>query len=133
MQFITLADYLLLPFYLAIIYLIAYRFRNRKYPPGHSWRPYFIPGLTVKLVGGVFIGLIYQYYYGGGDTANYFIHSQVINSAFSDSPVKWFNLLLHIPDWYDSEYQEYISQMQWYSSNANYIVSSVGALVGILC
>lgn len=132
MQFITLADYLLLPFYLLIVYGLAYGFRNRNYPEGHPWRRYFIPGLTLKIVGGIFIGLIYQYYYGGGDTAMYFIYSKVINSAFSESPVMWFRLLFHMPAWYESAYQPYISQIIWYESSANYIVSSIAALPGIL-
>jgi hypothetical protein len=113
--------------------MIAYRFRNSKYPPGHAWRPYFIPGLTVKLIGGIFIGLIYQYYYGGGDTAHYFLQSKIINSAFFESPVKWFKLLLHLPEWYDPAYSEYISRMMWYESRSNYIVSSACALVGVFC
>lgn len=133
MQFITLTDFLLLPIYLVVIYLIAYKIRDTSYPVGHPWRPYFVPGLTVKLVGGIFIGLIYQYYYGFGDTANYFLQAKVINSSFLDSPIKWFQLILHRPDWWDPEYSEYISQMIWYKSKANFIVSSACAIVGVVC
>ena len=97
-QFITLLDYLLLPFYLGIIYLIAIKIRDSRYPPGHKWRPYFLPGLTAKIGGAIFIGLIYQYYYGGGgDTVNYFRHAEVINWSFNESFNKWLNLILHIP------------------------------------
>src|SRR5690606_21858858 len=104
MQFITLADYLLLPLYLVIIYTLAFAVRNRLYPEGHPWRRFFISGLTVKICGAIFIGLIYQYYYGGGDTSNYFKQAKVLNSAFVESPIKWFNLLFHIPEWYDGNY-----------------------------
>lgn len=131
MQFITLADYLLLPIYLLVVYGIAYSFRNRKYPVGHPWRPYFIPGLTVKIGGAVFIGLIYQYYYGGGDTVHYFNQGKMINSAFMESPVKWFNLVLHLPDWYDPDYSEYISQLFFYSTTNNYMVAAITAVVNI--
>lgn len=86
MQVITLLDYLLMPFYLTLIYVIAYRVRNTYYPPGHPWHPYFISGLTCKIFGAIGIGLIYQYYYGGGDTFNYFYHAQIINSSFGESP-----------------------------------------------
>ncbi len=133
MQFITLADYLLLPFYLIIIYAIAYNFRNRKYPLGHPWRPYFLPGLTVKIIGAIFIGLIYQYYYGGGDTFNYFYQARIVNSAFSESPVKWINLLLRIPAWYDGEYIQYTSRMEWYMDSHSYPVVAIAAFLGIFC
>src|SRR3954463_6834325 len=97
-QFISALDWALLPFVIGIIYAIAFTYRNRKYPKKHPLRKYFIPALTVKILGSLFIGLIYTYYYGGGDTFNYFYHSQVINSAFNESFEKWFNLLFHIPD-----------------------------------
>jgi len=90
-----------------------------------------MPGLIAKLLGAIFIGLIYQYHYGGGDTANYFFHTQVINSSFSESTVKWFNLILRLPPWYDGDYSAYISKMYWYESPAEYTVASIAAFLGI--
>ena len=132
MQFITLADYLLLPIYLGIIYMIAFRFRDSKYPPGHAWRPYFIPGLTVKIVGAIAIGLLYQYYYGGGDTANYFWQSKVLNEAFLESPFTWLKLVLHIPAGYESEVIDYTSRMEWYRATNNFTVIAFAGVAGIL-
>jgi hypothetical protein len=132
MQFITLLDYLLLPFFLVAIYLGAYFIRNSYYPEGHPWRKYFFPGLSVKIVGAILIGLLYQYYYEGGDTANYFYHAQVINSSFSESASKWVNLILRIPPWYDGNYSEYISKMYWYESPSEYTVACIAAFFGII-
>ncbi|PZF72029.1 hypothetical protein [Taibaiella soli] len=132
MQFITLTDYLLLPFYVVIIYMIAYRFRNNKYPEGHPWRPYFMPALTAKIVGAIFIGLIYQYYYGGGDTANYYLQGGIINSSMAEGPSKWFNLLFSIPEWYEPGYWNYISQLYWYNSVAEYTVCGITAVCRLL-
>lgn len=129
-QNITLLDYAILPFVLSVIYFIAFRFRNRNYPPGHPFRPYFITGLTLKIAGAVFIGLVYEYYYQGGDTMNYFMHAKIIDSAFDDSPVKWFNLLLHIPDQSTIGYYQYISRMQWYPDPASYSVAALTAFLG---
>lgn len=133
MQFITITDYLLLPFYLIVIYYFAYQIRNRKYPVGHPWRPYFLPGLTCKILGAITIGLIYQYYYGGGgDTMQYYRYSTLINSSFSESPKIWVNLLFRIPQWYDPEYWPYISQLGWYDTPTNYSVCSIAAIFGIV-
>ncbi|MCF3109931.1 hypothetical protein LL912_14210 [Niabella sp. CC-SYL272] len=129
---ITLLDYAILPFVLAAIYGISFRFRNRHYPPGHPYRPYFITGLTLKIIGAVFIGLVYEYYYKGGDTMNYFLHAKIINSAFDDSPVKWINLLLRIPDESTIGYYNYISRMYWYLDPASYSVAALAALFGTL-
>lgn len=131
MQFITLTDYLLLPFYIGIIYIIAGNIRKSKYPPGHPWRPYFMPALTLKVIGAIFIALIYQYYYKAGDTLYYFYQSRILNSALSESPLKWFNLLFHIPDWYSGEYSEYISQMEFYRALNGYVVVSISAFLSM--
>jgi hypothetical protein len=133
MPFITIIDYLLLPFYIVIIFLIAYNFREKNYPPGHPWRPYFIAGLLTKISGSIGIGLIYQYYYGGGDTANYFEHVKIINSALNESVVKWFNLITHSADFNDGDYfTYYTSKMYWYESPTEYTVAVVAAWLGLL-
>ena len=133
MQFITLADYFLLPFFLLIIYAVAYFIRKRDYPPGHPWYRYFMTGLTLKIVGAIFIGLIYQYYYGGGDTFMYFLTAKEINNSFTDSPEKWYKLIMHIPRWYDGEYYSYINRMPFYESTSEYAVAAIAAILGILC
>jgi len=128
---ITLLDYAILPFVLAAIYGIAFRYRNRHYPPGHPHRPYFITGLTLKIVGAVFIGMVYEYYYEGGDTMNFFHDAQIINSAFADSPVTWLNLLLHNPNEYTINYYNYISQLYWYQDAPSFSVAALAALIGL--
>ncbi len=129
MRYITILDFVILPFVLAIVYALAYQKRNKKYPNGHPWRRYFIPGLTVKIAGAIFIGMLYQYYYGGGDTFNYFRFGKVINSSLNESFIKWINLLFHIPDYYDAGYYPYTSEIPWYNATANYTVCSISALI----
>jgi hypothetical protein len=126
---LSVLDFALLPFYLAFVYLIAYKARNNKYPHNHPWRKYYIPALTIKICGAIFIGLIYGYYYKGGDTYYYFNQAQVLNSAFNESFEKWLNLLFHIPSVNDGNYYEYISKMEWYNDPASYTVVSITALL----
>lgn len=48
---------------------------------------YFIPGLMVRIFGGVMVCLIYEYYYHGGDTINYFKGSNcMLNLMFKNFP-----------------------------------------------
>lgn len=131
MQFITLLDYILLPIYLTLIFLFAVKFRDRFYPPGHPWRKYFLPGLTVKLLGAVGIGMIYQYNYGGGDTAVYYMQARVVNEAIMDDPFSGFKLLLHIPSFYSTDYQQYISRMEWYAGANMYVVIAIAAFFNL--
>jgi hypothetical protein len=124
-------NFLMLPFLLALVFGFAYSFRNRHYGKNHPWRRYFLPALSVKIFGAIFIGLIYAYYYKGGDTFNYFFHSQVINSSLDESVSKWFNLLLRIPEPTDGEYYEYITKMEWYLEPSTYTVASVTAFLSV--
>jgi hypothetical protein len=129
---ISILDYVLLPFFLAVLYAIAYKIRNKKYSFRHPWRKYFIPALTVKIFGAIFIGLIYAYYYRGGDTFNYFNQAVVINSALDESFIKWVNLLFHVPSAFDNNYYAYTSQIPWYSDPSSYTVCSIAAFLGVL-
>jgi hypothetical protein len=131
-QYLTIWDLLLSPFYLAVLIFIAKRIRDKKYPVGHPLRPYYLPGLYVKFAGAIFIALIYQYYYGFGDTFNYLIHARVINSSFLDSPILWVKLLLGVSPEEDPYIYTYSSQMMWYGEPATYTVSVIAALFGLL-
>jgi len=79
MELITPGDYFLLPFYLVVILLIARSIQNKYYPVDHPWRKYFMRGLLVKIAGAILIGLIYRYYWGYGDTYNYFFFGKLFN------------------------------------------------------
>lgn len=131
MNFITITDYLLAPLYVILIYWVALSICNKYYPKGHSLRKYFLQALSLKMLGALFIGLIYQYYYGGGDTSNFFYHAKVINSAFSDSIFRWLKLLLHLADRNDGQYFYYISQMEWYDDKGTYMICQITAFIGI--
>lgn len=131
MAFITLYDFILLPFYLLGIVWIGRMIRDRYYPEGDPWRPYFMPGLMARVAGAIFIGLIYQYYYGGGDTANYFVQAKVVGEAFWDSPLKWFNLVFRLASPYDPAYAAYMWKLYWYEAPQNFIVISAAALIGV--
>ena len=131
MQYITLLDYVLLPFVLGFVYFIAFRTRDKKYPQGHPWRKYYVAGLSVKLFGAVFNGMLHYYYYGGGDTFNFFFHSGIINSSIDDSFLKWLNLLFRLPAADSVDYYKYISQMYWYNDPSSYTVGAIAAVLSL--
>jgi len=128
---LSILDFALLPFYLGIVYLFAYRFRNKRYSKKNPLRRYYIPALTIKILGAIFIALIYGYYYKSGDTYYFFNQAQVLNSSFNESFGKWINLLFHIPTAKDPNYYGYISQMEWYNDSASYAVVSITAFLSV--
>jgi hypothetical protein len=131
-QYLTTWDLVLTPIYLLILVSIAKWMRDRKYPKGHPLRRYYLPGLYVKFGGAIFIALVYQYYYEGGDTYNFYSHSRIINSALDNSISNWLQLLIRrSPDSNPALYP-FTSQMEWYNDPSSYTVSVIGAVFGLL-
>jgi hypothetical protein len=124
-----LKDLLLTPFYLVIIYIFAYRFRKTN--TDKVTKRYYIPALTVKLIGAIALGLIYQYYYTGGDTYNFFENSRWIWYAFLDSPIKALDILIH-PGRFNPETYEYTCQMFFYHDPSSREVIRLSAVLGFL-
>ena len=71
MKFISLIDLLLGPIALFIILMISVLIRNKNIEQKPEYK-YYIAGLSLKLFGGISLVLIYTFYYGGGDTNQYY-------------------------------------------------------------
>jgi hypothetical protein len=121
----------LTPIFLLLLSFIARRRRDRLYPVGHPLRRYYLPGLYVKFAGVIFIALVYQYYYGEGDTFFFFDHARIINSALDDSFSSWIRLLLRTSPDEHPELYEYTSQLTFYRDKSSYTVASITAVLGV--
>jgi hypothetical protein len=89
---LTIFDLLLLPFYLLVIYFVSGYVQSKKIVknPLYKW---YRKGLFVKVFGAISLCLIYQFYYKGGDTVNYYETSRAIsNLIFKDSSL-FFDVL----------------------------------------
>ncbi|MCR5887050.1 hypothetical protein LRS06_04515 [Hymenobacter sp. J193] len=124
-------DLLLTPIFLLLIYLFAFAIRPQV--TNIYTRNYFIPALTVKLVGAIALGLIYQFYYHGGDTFNYFRHSTIMYEAFGDSFTLGLKLLTsngeRLP-----EFTKYTSRMIWWKPGSEeLVVIRIATVLGLFC
>lgn len=91
--YITFWDWLLMPFYLLIIFVIASIIRKRNIKSNPIYK-YFLRGLFAKIFGAICICLVYVYYYKeGGDTLRYHITGQVFVNLFFDSPLHLLEVL----------------------------------------
>jgi hypothetical protein len=128
---LTIWDFILTPIFILILSAIAKNLREKRYPAGHPLRNYFMKALYLKFAGAIFIALIYEYYYHGGDTYNFFEHSKIINSSFNDSFGTWIKLLTRQSVVENPEIYKYAAQMEWYTDAAAYTVAAIGAIFGI--
>ena len=91
-----------------------------------------MPAFALKIVGAILLGIIYQFYYKGGDTLNYWHQTQVINSAFDDSFGTWLRLVTASAEIYDVDVYKYTTQLLWYGrTTPEYLISMIGALIGL--
>ncbi|RNI30867.1 hypothetical protein EFA69_07115 [Rufibacter immobilis] len=125
-----LKDLLLTPIYLIMIYAIAYASRNKFTTP--KTKKYFIPALTVKIFGAIALGLVYQFYYHGGDTFRFFIESEKIYNPLLDSPKIGIKLLLATGE-FDPETYQYASTMRWYTAQNNQLIVKACAFFSLFC
>ncbi|AMR27087.1 hypothetical protein A0257_08175 [Hymenobacter psoromatis] len=127
-----LSDLFLGPLYLLLFYSLAFAVRpavTNKYT-----KQFFIPALTLKFVGAIGLGLIYQFYYSGGDTFNYFRHVKLINAAFFQSFPTWVKLILDNGGSKDPALWPYTAGMFWHQANSTeYLLARIAAVIGILC
>lgn len=130
-NYLTPLDYALLPIYLGLIYAVAYFIRNKLYPTRHPLRKYFIPGLTVKILGAIAISLVYAYYYKTGDTFNYFHDALIINSSLADSFPTWWTMMVHGSSTENPFIYPYVSQLYFYHDPASHTVSRTAALFSL--
>ncbi|RZK44932.1 MAG: hypothetical protein EOO61_01970 [Hymenobacter sp.] len=127
-----LTDLFLAPLYLAVLYLVAFSIRGKV--TNAYTRQYFIPGLTLKFIGAIGLGLIYQFYYSGGDTYNYYSAVKGIGAAFSSSPAAGIKLLLTSGGVYDPDTAPFTDNILWYQTGGSeYLLIRIAALLGLFC
>lgn len=131
-----LKDLFLTPLYLIIIYGLAYWLRGNM--TIKVTKKYFIPALSVKILGAISVGLVYQFYYGkgslsgSGDTFLYFRHATLMYEAFSDSPALWLKLMTSNGE-FDSSLTKYTGPMIWYRSPTEFIIIKIASFFSVLC
>lgn len=124
-----LQDFITTPIFLILIFFFAYLVRSRV--SDKSTKKYFIPALALKIMGAISVGLIYQFYYSGGDTFNYWTRgSKWIWLAFLDNPSFALKLLLSDGTHYSDTFQ-YSQHILFYSDPASYFVVRLAAIFDI--
>jgi hypothetical protein len=124
-----LKDLYITPIYLAIIYMIAYGLRASV--TNVYTKKYFIPALTVKIVGAIALGILYHTLYGG-DTNNYYHQAGIIYHAFGDSFAAGWELVTTAGD-ITPAISKYANQMMWFGRGSNeYFVVRIAGVFALL-
>ena len=123
-----LKDFIVTPLVIFLILIFSILIKWRLTNPQTA--RYFIPALTIKMFSAIALGLIYQYYYLGGDTFGYYEQGTLILEAFKESKVAGFKLLLSFGN-FDGETHKYYSLLKWYKFPAEFLVVKITAFLGL--
>jgi len=125
-------DLIITPVYIILLSSVANFLRP--YVTTKETRKYFLPALWVRFFGAIMLGVIYQFYYGGGDTFNYFTHgSKYIWEAFLDDPILGLKILLEsgggerMPETF-----QYSQHIWYYRDPRSFLVVKIVAVIDLL-
>jgi len=124
-----LKDLVITPIYFILLTVIAYFIRP--HVTNAKTRKYFLPALWIRYIAAIGIGLLYQFYYSGGDTYFYFYHSGIIYDAFHEDFFKGLSLLLKTKEAPSFAYSFY-SKMFWYQDSSSYAVAQVASVFDLV-
>ncbi|MEO5999787.1 MAG: hypothetical protein ABIO79_12660 [Ferruginibacter sp.] len=132
MQHITIIDYLLLPVYLYIFYILVKK-RAINYTDDEL-RKIFFTAFFLRMFGSFAYSMMVQYYYGYGDSFMYytgsnFLRGQLLQDAGN---IKYFfESAEDVRSWYDFEVGD-VNYSGYYAASSNLFVMKISALVSFL-
>jgi hypothetical protein len=85
-------EFLAVPVYLGVILFFAYRIGESRRQEMPYYR-YYLPGLVVKIFGGLVFTAIYTFYYPGGDCHAYYQGARSMNALAMDEPQVYFSIM----------------------------------------
>lgn len=98
MNYFSFVDLVIPPLYLVIFFFIANSIKLKHIEKEPYYR-YFIPGLMAKMLGSIAICLVYVFYYGGGDTLNYYSDCLAVSKLFVKNPYQALRFTFLPLDW----------------------------------
>ena len=129
--FLRSDDLYITPIYILLILVIAAFYSNQRYAD-KVYKKYFLPGLMVKLLGAICVGLIYQYYYhGAGDTRTYYGDGKLISDLFTSSPTLFFKVLSEHGGIDVDNIQARTGWIEYFHDPNSFVVDKIVACIGI--
>jgi hypothetical protein len=132
MQYITVFDYLLLPVYLYIFYIIIKKRSVRYTDP--ELRKYFFVSFYLHMFGAVAYALMVQYYYGYGDSFIFYHGSDFLSTQVTQDPgnIKYFfKSAAEVKSWYDFEVGD-LSYAGYFGIASNLFIMKISAVLSLI-
>ena len=123
-------DLFVSPITFLIILMMAYVLKRST--SDHASGKYFYPALILKLLGAIGVGVVYQFYYGGGDTFTFFTHGAThIYDAFTTDFSTGIKLLFSNGQ-FDPETYKFSSKIWTYRDPSSFFIVRIAAILSLI-
>ena len=132
MQYITVFDYLLLPVYLFIFYIIVKKV-SVKYADAEL-RKYFFMAFYLHMFGAVAYAMMVQYYYGYGDSFVFYYGSDFLSTQVAQDARNigyFFKPAAEVKLWYDAEVGD-LNYSGYFGIASNLFIMKISAVLSLI-
>lgn len=124
---VSMADLWQLPLILILLFAMTSWLINGQQTPA-AIRKYAFPALALRLLAAVLALIMYQYYYGYGDTYGYFYCGRQIWTALWEAPLAGLELLFFSPEEYSALARSYADHAHFSSRDSRFVAQVIGVL-----
>lgn len=121
-------EYFLALAYLTFIYGFCYLIKFKRYKKS-PFKKYIIPAVTVKIIGGIGVCLIYNYYYRGGDTSIFYNEGRILANILLSDPVAGIRLLFSIGGNIAPDLYPYVQSFSYANVENSFLIVKLSALI----
>lgn len=123
-------EYILLPIYIFIFYVITRIYVETIYKDAEI-RKYIYTGLFFKILGGLFLTLVFNFYYTGGDIGTYYNEGRILANLILEKPEYAYRIFTYFPSGGDSELKNLFLGMHYINASETLIILKITAFINL--
>lgn len=123
-------EYILLPAYIFLFY-VATRILVELIYKDQTIQKYVYFGLSLKIFGGLFVTLIFNFYYQGGDIGTYYNEGRIFANLIFEHPESILRIFFYSPNGNDTELKNLFLQMNYVNASDTLIVLKITAFINL--
>jgi hypothetical protein len=134
MKYLSLIDIILTPLYLLFAFLILIVIKKR-FIHDEIDKYFIIKAFYLKIIGGFAAGLLYIFYYNGGDTTFYFEATKLVSNYLSSNPFDFFYIFFssNLKNTDNFDILKIISQNPYLKETSTYTVIKLCSFFNLFC
>lgn len=123
-------EYFLLPVYLFLFFVATRLFVELIYKE-QTIQKYVYLGLSLKVLGGLFVTFVFNFYYHGGDIGTYYNEGRILANIIFEHPETVLRIFFYSPTGNDTELKNLFLHMNYINASDTLIVLKITAFVNL--